>query len=63
MAKPLRVRINNEWHKAVVLHVLESENGRPTKCRVMLDDDKVKLQGGEQFLIAYVLERSLKLPN
>lgn len=53
--------IKGELYKLVVLHVLERDaSGVPFKVRIMTDDDKIHLKGGEEFITAFVHAKSLE---
>lgn len=46
-------------HKHIVLRVLSKRDGIPLLCQVMEDNETVNLQGGEEFITAYVQEQVL----
>ncbi len=51
---PATVAICGEKHAATVLQVVESdEDGTPRVLRLLRDDERVNLQGGEQFWVVY----------
>lgn len=55
MSTPRKVKIDADVYELVLLQVLaRDELGRPTQTRMIHDDDVVDLQGGEQFITAYV---------
>lgn len=55
--RPPRVRIAGEWHRVAVFQVLTRDpNGRPLTLRLLRDDETVRIKGGEEFILPYVLE-------
>jgi len=59
-SQPGAIDVAGERHVATVLHVIErDEQGRPTTCRILRDDESIKIEGGEQFLVVYALASSL----
>lgn len=42
------------YQKVLLLIETQDARGRPTLCRMIHEDDSVTLQGGEQFLVAFI---------
>ena len=55
--------INREKYRAVVLKVVEKVNGQPRKLEVILDDEKTRVDGGEEFIVGYFPDRVLRKGN
>jgi len=60
MAKT-NVLINGEMYKAVVMKVTKAEDGRPRVLHALYDEESTKLEGGEEFIVAYLPKTVLKL--
>lgn len=63
MGKPTVVMINRDKYRAVVLKVVERVNGQPRKLEILLDDEKTRVDGGEEFIIGYFPDRVLRKSN
>ena len=52
MIKKLNIR--GEKHAAIVLKVLERDiHGRPSRVELLHDDQTTRIQGGEEFIVAW----------
>lgn len=59
--KPSRIVVDRVAFEAVVLKVLERDTvGRPLRLEVVHQDEKVQLQEGDAFIIAYVRSAELQ---
>lgn len=60
MAKPLkpgRIILGGEAHVATVFQVIGwDDDGSPREFRLLRDDERVTLNGDEQFYVVYALE-------
>jgi hypothetical protein len=63
MAKPPVLMINRQKYRAVVLKVVEKVNGQPRKLEVLLDDEKTRVDGGEEFIVGYFPDAVLRKGN
>lgn len=56
-----KVSINGHRYRATVLQVMSyDDHGRPRNLVLRDNDETVKIEGGEAFMIVYVLEDCLK---
>jgi len=59
--KPGLISVGKDKYRATVLRVLQKDiEGRPWKVEFVHDEKTVMLEGGEEFIIVYVHEQSLK---
>ena len=57
MSKPRVIEVYDDRFIATVMQVLErDEEGRPRVLRAMYEGETAKLEGGEEFTVAYVNE-------
>ena len=57
----LRQLIHRQWHSTVVLQVIEKKaDGSPHTLKLLEDDDVVDLEGGEEFITAFIPEGVLR---
>lgn len=63
MSKPPILMINREKYRPVVCKVIEKVNGQPRKLEILLDDEKTHLEGGEEFLVGYFRDKSIRKGN
>lgn len=56
-----QVVIRGERHKAVVLLVTSCyDDGRPKTAIIVHEDQSIHISDGDQFVVAYVAERSVR---
>lgn len=61
MSPPKRIKIGGLWHVLIILKVeARDHQGRPSKATVGHDDTTFHLQGGEEFITAWVPEKTVK---
>ncbi len=59
-AKPGSISVGGEVYVATVLRIFDRDKiGRPKQCMLMHEDDVVRVDGGEEFMIVYALRRVL----
>lgn len=59
--KPALVFIGPDRYAATVFLITGHDKlGRPRELRILYDDEVMKIEGGEHFLIAYVQPKLLK---
>jgi hypothetical protein len=53
--------INGEPHSVVVFLVCgRRATGEPRECKLVLDDEKIELKGGEEFITAFIPTKVLE---
>lgn len=63
-AKPLKTWINGEMYRATVFKVEgRTEQGAPRECRLIGEADTVKVQDGDEFIVAFVADGVLRRMN
>jgi hypothetical protein len=57
---PSRLKIAGRWHVMILLKVETRDHGRPATAVVGHNDTTFRLEGGEEFITAWVPEETVK---
>lgn len=51
-----RLKIQGKWYRATVFKIVDKEAGVPKTLTLIREDEKVSIQGGEEFMTAFAPE-------